>query len=633
MARTNHPELAETIVNNLGGEDNLQQVRHCATRLRVVVRDDAKVDKRALEAVPGVISVVAAGGQTQVVIGNDVVAVYDAVIKKYPRFADASSDAAGTQSSAPTGNPITRFIEVVSSIFVPTLGVLAGTGLVKAVLSLGTNLGWFDPTSTTFVIFNTAADAFFYFLPIMLAFTAARRFKADVITAMTLGAALVYPALVALMAGDAEVSFLGIPVQQFTYTSSVIPIIFAVWAMSHLERLMNKIVPVIVRKFVVPPFLLIVMLPVTLIVVGPVTIFLGNSIAAGIGALFSFSPWLAGAVVGGIHQVMVVFGLHWGIIPVMIQEVSTTGLTYMLAPILAAVLGQAAAALGVAIKVRNKEMRALAVSASVSGFLAGITEPAIYGVNLRYKTPFAAALIGGAVGGAIISGGGVAATAFVFPSLLGLPAFLTTGNTALLFIGCGAAVITSLVLTLVLPIRQSDGDAAASALTPADASADVRSGQVYAPVSGDIIAVERIQDPVFSSGSMGATVGIAPHSGTFVSPVAGTVVAAVDSGHAYGIRSADGIEVLVHIGIDTVELKGRHFTRLVSTGDTVSVGDTLGTADLAAIGAAGYDLTTVVAVTNTDDFSSVDVVVRESAEAGDLLFTASATTREDAARV
>lgn len=628
MARTTQADLADSIVANLGGEKNLQQVRHCATRLRCIVIDDAKVDKAALEATPGVISVVEAGGQTQVVIGNDVVAVYDAVIRKHPKFSDENSDTTSPAAATKSGNPVSRFVEVVSSIFVPTLGVLAGTGLVKAFLSLGAQLGWLDPTSSTYVIVNASADAFFYFLPVMLAYTTARRFKADVVTALSLGAALVYPSLVALMAGEEQVNFFGIPVQQFSYSSSVIPIILAVWAMSHLERLFNSFVPVTVRKFVVPPILLIIMLPLTLIVVGPATIFLGNGLASGITALFQFSPFVAGGLLGGIHQVIVIFGLHWGIIPVMIQEVSTTGLSYMLAPIVAAVLGQAAAALAVSLKVRDKQMRALAVSAAISGFLAGITEPAIYGVNLRFKTPFIAALVGGAVGGAIISGGGVAATAFVFPSLLGLPAFMTQGNTAMLFIGCGAAIVVAFVLTLLLPIKQTDGIASADELTVTPAADDTTpqllGGTIHSPVAGTVVPREQITDTVFSSGAMGATIGVRPSNGRIVSPLAGTVIAAMDSGHAYGIRSDGGVEVLVHIGIDTVQMNGAGFVRSVSVGDTVGVGDVLATVDLAAITAAGFDTTTIVAVTNTDDFESVDSVAVDHVNAGDLLLSATA---------
>lgn len=624
MAKTKHVETAEMIIANLGGEQNLRQVRHCATRLRCVLVDDSKVDKAALESTPGVISVVSAGGQTQVVIGNDVVAVYEAVLNRYPSLAEEGQSGT-SDAQKPGGNPVTRFIEVVSSIFVPTLGVLAGTGLVKAVLSLGSRLGWFDPESSTYVIFNAAADAFFYFLPVMLAYTAARRFKADVVTALSLGAALVYPALVAMMSGDAAVTFFGIPVQQFGYSSSVIPIILAVWVMSHLERLLNKVIPVTVRKFVVPPILLIIMLPLTLIAVGPLTLFLGNGLASGITALFAFSPFVAGALLGGIHQGIVIFGLHWGIIPVMIQEVSTTGLSFILAPIVAAVLGQAAAALAVSFKVKDKQMKALAVSSSLSGFLAGITEPAIYGVNLRFKTPFIAALVGGAVGGALISGGGVAATAFVFPSLLGLPAFMTHGNTSMLFLGCAAAIIVAFVLTLVLPIKQSgdplispEGGTATAGSTTETA---LLGGTVHSPVAGTVVPQNQIEDKVFSSGAMGPTLGVNPSSGTVVSPLAGTIVAALPSGHAYGIKGDNGVEVLVHVGIDTVKMKGEGFSKAVSVGDVVGVGDLLATVDLAAVTAAGYSTTTIVAITNAKAFESTDPATATSVNAGDPLFS------------
>lgn len=618
MATAANVETAREVVARLGGPENLSQVTHCATRLRTVVRDSAKVDKTALEKTKGVISVIEAGGQTQVVIGNDVPNVYKALIAEYPQFDPESGSRPAEQPSG--GNVVSRFVEVVSSIFVPTLGVLAGTGLFKAFLALAFQLSWLDSETSTAVILTAASDAFFYSLPVMLAYTTARRFKADILTSMALGAGLIYPALVTVMSGDAPVDFFGLPVQQFSYASSVIPIILAVWAMSHLENGLNRVIPVMLRKFVVPPLCLLIMLPLTLVVVGPVTLFLGNGLAAATSWLFAAAPpfgaAVGGALFGGLHQAIVIFGLHWGIIPVMIQEVSSKGYSLMLAPVLAAVLGQSSAALAVAIRAKSRDLRTLAASAAVSGFLAGITEPAIYGVNLRLKRPFIAGCIGGGVGGAIIGIGGVGATSFVFPCLLALPAFMGHGSVPMLFIGCGAAIVVAFVLTLVFRFEEPASDDAVpmAAVDPGAALSDV-----MAPVAGATVAMADLADKVFASGAMGVCLGIRPESNDFVSPVAGEVVTVMESGHAYGIMSDSGAEVLVHIGIDTVQLKGQHFRPAVARGQRVTAGDLLGHADIEAIQQAGFDTTTVVAVTNSMKLAAVEPVATTHVTAGDPL--------------
>jgi PTS system beta-glucosides-specific IIC component len=630
MATAATTQTAEDVIARLGGPKNITQVTHCATRLRTVVKDTSKVDKAALEKTPGVLSVIEAGGQMQVVIGSDVPNVYKAILVAHPQYDEESGSRVAGERGAAHGNVVTRFVEVVSSIFVPTLGVLAGTGLFKAFLALAFQLNWLDSESSTAVILTAASDAFFYSLPVMLAYTTARRFKADILTSMALGAALVYPALVTLMSGDAPADFFGIPVQRFSYASSVIPIILAVWAMSHLERWLGRVIPVMLRKFVVPPLCLLIMLPLVLVVVGPVTLILGNGLASAISWLFSVAPpfgaAIGGGLFGGVHQAIVIFGLHWGIIPVMIQEVSTKGYSLILAPVLAAVLGQSAAALAVAMRTRSRDLRTLAVSAAVSGFLAGITEPAIYGVNLRLKRPFIAGCVGGLVGGAVISAGGVAPTSFVFPCLLALPAFMGHGSVPMLLLGCGLAIVVAFTLTLVLRFEEP-ADAAA---TPASGAVVQPTAQhsVAAPVAGTVVAMPNLPDKVFASGAMGTCVGIVPESDDFVAPVAGTVVTVMESGHAYGLMSDSGVEVLVHIGIDTVQLKGQHFRPVVARGTHVSVGDLLGHADVTAIAEAGYDVTTVVAVTNTNQLADVHAVAAEHVKAGEPVLAANQATAD-----
>ncbi|MHA7268810.1 beta-glucoside-specific PTS transporter subunit IIABC [Arthrobacter sp. HLT1-20] len=608
MASVNYRSLAADILEGVGGEENIVGATHCATRLRLTLRDETKANTAAVESLPGVITVMKAGGQYQVVIGNDVPVVF-AELGKISRFGDEDS----TQESAPErGNLFNRFIQMVSAIFSPILWPLAGAGLFKAFLALASNLGWASPTSQTFVILSAAADALFYFLPLFLAITAAKRFKANQFTAMAIAGALVYPSIVALNAAGAPVSFAGIPLVIMNYTSSVIPIIVAVWLQGYLERFLLKVLPSAIRNFMTPLLTMVLMVPLTLLTVGPVTVLLAEAVSNGITAAFAFSPWLAGALLGGFWQVFVLFGLHWGLVPVMINSLATDGYSIMMGPLVPAVLAQSAAMLAVAIRSHSAKRREVAAPAAFSGFLAGVTEPGIYGVNLPLKKPFYFGIAGGAVGGAIAAMGGSAASAFVFPSLIGLPAFATVGNFAVLLFGTGVAVAIAFLLTFFFGPREtadvhpSDAGVPGQAGPAAGPSAtSTRSVKVLAPVSGTAVPLADVPDKVFASGAMGAGLGIIPDEDAVYSPVSGTVQVAMKTGHAYGIKSDDGVEVLVHIGIDTVKMRGEGFTPAVTRGQRVEAGQLLATMDRAKIKAAGFSDTTIVVVTNTKALAAV----------------------------
>jgi PTS system beta-glucosides-specific IIC component len=595
MPTLDYRSMAGDILAKVGGEANVASVTHCATRLRFKLKDTGKADKAAVERIPGVITVMEAGGQFQVVVGNNVPVVYAEI----GQISKLTSDTA--EVAPEDGNLLNRFIALISSIFLPVLWPLAGAGLFKAFLAAATQFGWLDAAGTTYIIWNAAADGLFTFLPIFLAVNAAKRFKTNMFTSMAIAAALCYPAITALTSSTDPVTFFGIPVAMVTYTSSVIPIIIAVWLQSYLERFLNRYLPNWLRNFTTPMLVLAIMVPLTLLTVGPVTSYLATMLSNAIVWLFTTVPWLAGALMGGFWQVFVLFGLHWGFVPFMVNDYSTIGYSIMTGPLPAAVLAQAAAALGVAIRTRNSDLRKLAGPSALSGFVAGITEPAIYGVNLRLKKPFYYGIAGGAVGGAIAAIGGSASTAFVFPSLLGLAAF-THGSFVMQLIGVGVAVGIALGATLILGFDDlPQVEAKEAELIPAGPGA----AEIGAPVSGDTVVLAEVKDKVFASGALGNGVGIVPSDGKVYAPFAGTVLTAFPTGHAFGIKSADGVEVLVHIGIDTVQLEGKGFTSAVTQGQTVAAGDLLATVDLDAVKAAGYDPTTVVVVTNSAQFAAV----------------------------
>lgn len=645
MAKVDYPALADDILTKVGGPENVKDATHCITRLRLRLNDMDKVDKQAIGQLPGVITVVEAGGQFQVVIGDNVGIVYNAFERQLPQSAGsstASSDGSGEKQSI-----LNRFIQLISSIFLPVIWTLAGAGLFKAFVALAVTLGLLDEATTTFVILDAASDAVIHFLPVLLAITVAKRFGANQFVLVGIAGALVYPSIVALNETGDAVSFMGIPVVMMSYVSSVIPIIVAGWILGYLERGMDKILPASIRNFTKPLVSLFVMVPLILIVIGPITTYAANGLAAGIMYLFNLAPWVGGALMGGLWQVLVIFGLHWGLTPVIINDLTTIGYSLLTGPIIAAVLAQGAATAAVFVRTRSANRRQIAGPAALSGVLAGVTEPAIYGVNLPMKRPFYFGVAGGAVGGAIAASAGSAANTFVVPSALALPAYLYVGDFVLLLIGIGVGMAIAFLLTFFFADRErADGtvdDAVAPA--PADqvapepqdpatetgATAVVGSSaaagstatatrnqvvDVVAPVSGRMMALEEVPDKVFASGALGSGVGIVPDENVVRAPISGKVISVASSGHAFGLKSDDGVELLVHIGIDTVELKGQHFTNAVKKGDVVRAGNELATVDFEAVKVAGYDTTVIVTVTNTAKLHEVTPAVAGPVEAG-----------------
>lgn len=608
-----YSKTAASVLKGVGGEENVQSLVHCATRLRFVLRDDKKADAAAIKATPGVITVAEAGGQFQVVIGNDVPDVY-AEIGKISKLG-ANANAAGG-ADAPKGNLLNRFISMISAIFTPILWALAGTGLLKAFLAAAVTFGWMDTTTSTYVVLNALSDAFINFLPVALAFTAARYFKASEFTSFAIAAALVYPTITPLV-GAPDLTFFGIPFVMVSYVSSVIPIIVIVWLQSHAERFLYAKLPSAIRRFVTPMIVVLLAVPLVFVVVGPISAILGAWLAGGIGFVFETVPWLGGAIMGGLWQVFVIFGLHWGLVPLFTLEFQTTGQILLIGPVFAAVLAQAGAVAGVWVRTRNKNLKSLAAPATLSGFLAGITEPAIYGINLPLKKPFIYGIVGGVIGGAVIALGGVFSTAFVVPSGLALPALFGNGNMVLLAIGLAIAIVLPFVLTVVLGFKDPVDESPTAATTGNDL-------EVLSPLDGTVVPLSEVPDAVFAEGGLGQGVAIKPRTGALYAPFDAVVVAAFPTGHAIGLQHADGAELLIHVGIDTVKLGGAHFSLKVEGGQQVKAGDLLVEFDVAAIEAAGYSTITPVIITNPDLYPGVSSPASGPVAHGDALFTANA---------
>ncbi|WP_298131585.1 beta-glucoside-specific PTS transporter subunit IIABC [Micropruina sp.] len=592
--------LGDDIVDAVGGLGNIKTARHCATRLRLELRDEDKAATDKVKGLKGVLAVVQAGGQYQVVIGNDVPFVY-------ARIAERLEGGGAVEEVEDNSNKsiLNKFIDLVTGLFHPILWPLAGAGLFKAFVSMFATFGWLNTESTEYVVLNAASDALIYFLPLLLAISAAKRFKTNQFTSMAIAGALVYPTIVALTSAEGSLTFFGIPLVIMSYTSSVIPIIVGVWVQGYLERFLLRTLPGAIRNFTTPLLCMLIMVPLILLTIGPATTILANAIADGITWLFHVAPWLAGALMGGLWQVFVIFGLHWGFVPIMVQQLST-GYAIITGPLAGAVLAQAAATFAVWIRTKDHDTRELAGPSAFSGFLSGITEPGIYGVNLPRKLPFYFGIAGGAIGGVFAGIAGAGTTTFVFPSLIALPAYLSTPNLPLFFIGLALSMAIGFLGTLFWGVKDPAPVAASEAAeVPAEAAAASAPATVgtevivRSPMDGTLVAIGDVPDPVFASGAMGAGIGVEPTSGTVYSPVTGTIIVTMGSGHAYGIRTDEGVEVLVHVGIDTVNMKGEGFEPKVAQGDRVNAGDVLVEVDLGKITQAGYSTTTVVIITNT----------------------------------
>ncbi|WP_149094649.1 beta-glucoside-specific PTS transporter subunit IIABC [Paenibacillus terrae] len=599
-----YEKLAKEIVHLVGGEKNVVSLVHCATRLRFVLKDEAKADKEKLEKTDGIITVKQSGGQFQVVVGNKVPEVYSAISKVSNILDESKKD----EKPAKANKGFGAIIDVVSSIFAPLLGVMAGAGILKGLLLIASNAGWLAPKDTTYIILLAAADSLFYFLPLLLAVTTARKFEGNIFVALTIAGGLLYPSIVTLKTEGTPTDFFGIPIVMMSYSSTVIPIIIAIIVMSKLEKWFNRLIHESVKNFITPLILLVIMLPLTLIVFGPFGVYVGNGIATGLIAAFGFSPLLAGAIMGACWQILVIFGVHWGLVPVFINNIAVNGRDGIKPSAAASIFAQTGAAFGVMLKTKNKKLKTLAGSATLTA-LFGITEPAVYGVTLPLKRPFIAGIIGGAIGGAIIGQAGTQAFASGAPGLLTLPIFYGPGGQGFpgLILGISVSFLVSAILTYILGFEdpvEAEESPENSTKEPAHTT-DVSNEEVFSPIEGTVVSLSEVPDPAFASEAMGKGVAIEPTSGRVVAPFDGTITVAFKKKHALAVVSPKGAEILIHVGVDTVKLDGKHFTSHIKEGDQVKAGDLLLEFDVEQIRAAGYPTITPIIVTNSSAYSEI----------------------------
>lgn len=616
--KMNYQKLGVDILALSGGKQNVSKLTHCATRLRFEFNDSHAVQAEAIAKLPGVISVVDRGGQFQVVIGNDVQITYRAILNEIGEMNGQRT--ASSKEPRKKGGIFSQIISVISTTFTPVIPAITGAGMIKALLAILKLTGLISADSTTYRLLDTISDAAFFFLPVLLAYGASIKFACNPILAMTIAGALLHPNLAQLLASGGPISFIGIPVRLADYAGSVLPIILTVWIMSYIEQFAEKISPSMIKFFTKPMIVLLFTAPLALVVIGPFGIFLNDLVASGAAIIDGKASWLIPMLMGGLQPFLVITGTAWAMTPIATSQLTRNGFEMINGPgMLASNIAQGAATLCVAFKTKNKNLKQLASSAGFTALL-GITEPSLYGVTLKLKKPLIAAMIGGCCAGIYAGLAGLVRYAFVSPGLAALPAFIGENpmNIVHALITCAIAIVVTFALTWIMgfddPVDETETahtsnsqptSVAEPSQKPQAAENHTEPQTILSPLSGKLVALNDINDDVFSQGLLGQGVAIIPDNGEVVAPVSGEIITFLESKHAVGIRADNGLELLIHVGLDTVNLNGKHFTGYIKPGDRVSAGDRLISFDLHEITRLGYDPITPVVIINSDDYASV----------------------------
>lgn len=665
-----YENLAKEIVRNVGGRENVSSLTHCITRLRFKLKDESKANDDVIKNMDGVVTVMKSGGQYQVVIGNHVPDVYADVMPLLGLEEGEVSQA--DQADAPTGSLFNRAIDVISGIFQPILGIMAACGMVKGLNALFVAMGLYTSACGGYLVLNAIGDGLFNFLPLFLGYTAAKKFNLKPMVGLVVGAIMCYPtvqgsalsaggnALYTLFSGsmfESQVytTFFGIPMIAMDYTGTVIPVIFVVYFASICDKFFRRFVPDLVKFFFVPMLTLLVAIPAGFLLIGPLATFGSTIIAEAVMTVRNFSPMLAGAIVGLTWQILVIFGLHWGFIPVYINNIMTNGYDNVMMPFFACTFATSAVVLAIFFKTKNRQLKEMALPNFISGIF-GVTEPAIYGILLPLKKPFVISCIAGGIGGGFLGAfnfrkfmmGGMGI--FEFPAMIEPDGGM--GNLIVAVIGVTISMVIGFAATMLLYKEDSAAAAAGSGgsgasgntgMAPEKNGEDTNAGEgdvpaqrrkltaektpvmnqveIASPIKGKVLKLEAVKDDAFASGVLGKGAAILPEEGKVFAPADGEVSALFPTLHAIGIRTDDGIEILIHIGLDTVQLGGEGFDAMIKQGDRVKKGQLLVTFDQEFIAGKGYCLETPVLITNTDSFLDVVETSKGRVDAGEHLIS------------
>lgn len=612
----NYKETARGILEKVGGQENINDFLHCSTRLRINLKNPEKAKTEEIKAMEGVMGAVYSGGQYQVIIGNDVSYVYN----ELKQMADIKTDETpqdNNKRDLSFKGLFESFAGLITGIFQPIIPAIAASGMLKALLLLFTSLGVLSKESQLYTLLLFIADAAFYFLPVLLAYSSAQKFKTNPYIAATLAGVLLHPKLITLLAGEVPVQIAGIPVPNISYASSVLPIILTVWLMSYVEKFADKISPGPVKIFLKPLIVILIMAPLALTILGPLGNYLGQGLSDGLFWIQGKIGWLTVVILSVFLPFIVMFGMHKVFYPVIFAAMVSPGYeTLIHSAMLSSNMAQGAGALAVWFLAKDKKLKQVALPSGISG-LFGITEPALYGVHLRLKRTLVACMIGAGSAGLFAGLVNLKAYAAVGPGIASLPMFIGAEN------NFTYALITMAISIIVTPIAVyfigfNDPGAEVNAKATTSESVHTETTQpkpkkeklhsrmiVFSPIEGEAIPLKDVKDEAFSQEAMGKGMAIKPSKGRVVAPFDGSVETVFRTKHSIGLKSVEGIEILIHIGIDTVKLKGQHFNVVVQEGDTVKHGQLLIEFNMEAIQKAGYDTTTPVIVTNSGNYLEI----------------------------
>lgn len=626
VTKMDYNELGKLILDNVGGPDNIVSISHCVTRVRFILKDESRANDNVIKNINGVLQLVKQGGQYQVVIGPNVAKVYQAIVK----FGNLTNNVIGKNALAETQSQdkknegwFTKGLGLVASIFTPILDLLCGAGMIKAVLSILSVCHLVSPTSGTYMILNSLGDSIFYFFPIVIGWSAAKRFRIPESYGIILGSILIYPTIVAaagaknlhtifdgtIFAMKYADKFLGIPIALQNYTSSVVPAIILIWVSGYIYRFFEKYIPDVIKMVFVPFLTIMVAGIVGLLVIGPVAMILQNLLSGLVLWLVGISRGLTGFFLGAFWSLLVMFGLHWAVIPFFAIDIAKYGYDVINPLIFSGALAVLGSSIGIAIRTKNSNTRSMSIAAAISSFF-GVNEPALYGILVPRKWIMITSFIGAGIGGAIAGFANSKLYSFGANGILGLPCFINPKgiDAGFIWLCISGVVAFAFAMISALVIGDRKGSFAVISEKANEKQKNnkvVKNVAIYSPVKGIAVDLTSVKDKVFSKLTMGDGIAIVPNEGKIYSPFDGIIRVMYNTGHAIGLHSNDGEEVLIHIGIDTINLKGKYFNSHVVQGMKVKKGDLLVEFDLDQIMAAGYDSTVMVIVTKTDNLKKV----------------------------
>lgn len=592
-----YKNTALAILEAVGGEKNVLRATHCVTRLRLELKDENIVSDERVKSISGVLGIMKKNGQYQIILGNDVANYY----KEFTALGKFDSDSVQQVKKA---NVLEQVIEYIAGSMTPLIPAMLGGGMIKVLVIVLPMLGLLKADSQSISFLAFFGDAPYHFMPIFLAYSASQKLKVTPALAMSVAGILLHPNFVQMVSSGDPLHFLGAPVTPASYGSSVIPILIMVWLMKYIEAVFNKVTPAVTKSFLQPTLVLLVSGFIALVLVGPLGVIVGEGLSQLVEQMHGVAGWLTLAVLGAIMPFIVMTGMHWAFAPIFLAASIATPDVLILPAMLGSNLAQGAASMAVAFKSKNSNTKQIAFAAGFSALFAGITEPALYGVTLKYKKPLYVAMIGGGLAGLFVGLTGVKAYLFAVPSLIALPQFIyseAASNITNAMIAAAISIIVTFILAYFLGI-----DEETSTVNLEKVASGISSRKnVFSPLSGQILPLEKVNDATFSKKMLGEGVAIIPKDGKVYAPFDGAVTSLFPTKHAIGLTSDDGVELLIHFGLETVELKGRGFVSHVSDGEKVEKGQLMLEVDVEMLVTEGYDIVTPVVVTNTQEYLDV----------------------------